>query len=62
MSNSLNNLSRMGVAQAATTLQIHPFELVRALVNLERLPTDLRFTAAQVETLRDAIGLSLIHI
>lgn len=59
MSNSLNSLQRMGVAQAATALQIHPFELVRALVNLERLPTDLRFTAPQIDTLRDAIGLEV---
>ncbi|MFT5587462.1 MAG: hypothetical protein ACI9VR_005072, partial [Cognaticolwellia sp.] len=57
MSNSLNNLQRLGVAQAAASLQIHPFELVRALVNLERLPTDLRFAATQLDGLRDLIGL-----
>lgn len=54
---TLNSLQRMGVAQAAASLQIHPFELVRALVNLERLPTDLRFTDSDISTLREAIGL-----
>ena len=59
MSNSLNNLQRLGVAHAAAALQIHPFELVRALVNLERLPTDLRFAESHLDTLRDAIGLQV---
>ena len=54
---TLNSLQRMGVAQAAANLQIHPFELVRALVNLERLPADLRFTDGDIGTLREAIGL-----
>ncbi len=59
MSNSLNNLQPMGVAQASAKLQIHPFELVRALVNLKRLPIDLRFSETQLDPLREAIRLQV---
>lgn len=59
MSQSIETLERMSVAQAASSMQIHPFELVRALVNLERLPSDMRFSSPDLAEIRAAIGLEL---
>ncbi len=57
MSTSLKTLQRLDMAQVAERLQIHPFELVRCLVNLERLPADLRFASSELEDLRSAVGI-----
>lgn len=57
MSTSLKTLQRLDMSQVAQSLQIHPFELVRCLVNLQQLPADLRFASSELEALRSAVGI-----
>lgn len=54
---TLDHLTRLSLAETATQLALHPFDLVRALVHLNALPDDLRFDRDAVDGLRQRIGL-----
>ncbi len=50
-------LRKLRVDQVARWLEIHPFEVVRALVQVDALPADLRLDTDAVERVRTSLGL-----
>ncbi len=60
MSDSTGNsalLRKLRVHQIARWLEVHPYEVVRTLVQADALPPDLRLDTADVERVRTAAGL-----
>lgn len=50
-------LRKLHVDQVARWLEIHPYEVIRALVQQEALPVDLRLETQHVEQVRKFLGL-----
>ncbi|MSP57218.1 MAG: hypothetical protein EXR69_16725 [Myxococcales bacterium] len=53
----LASLRKLRVDQVARWLEIHPYEVIRALVQQEALPADLRLETQHVEQVRELLGL-----